>query len=941
VPTVREATLGGCVHGLVEVAVPTSETPRLVRMFVSHTSDMATFPEGRSFVQAVLDAAGRAGLVAVDMRYFAARDGQPAAYCRERVRDCEIYVAVIGFRYGSMVPGETVSYTELEFNEATAIGKPRLIFVLDETADIPVEMADTSPEAVEGFRRRLRAAGLIVRTFTTDADLELEVFHALVEAVDTRGSRLIRQLPPDVSAFTGRSTELAELDGMHDAVGQVSSTVAICAVSGTAGVGKTALAVHWAHEVADRFPDGQLYVDLRGCDADQPMLAGDALAMFLRALGVDGADIPYEVAERATRYRTLLAGRRMLVVLDNATSPEHVRMLLPGSPSCMAVVTSRDSLAALVARHGAQRIELDLLPLDDAVALLRTLIGGRVDIDLDAAATLARQCARLPLALRVAAELASARPITPLAELVEDLTDEQRRLDLLGAGGDFRTAARAVFSWSYRNLSADVARLFRLIGQHPGPDLEPNAIAAFTHSTVEQAKYSIDVLTRAHLFQRIGVGRYAMHDLLRAYAAGLAATLDNEHERRTALTRLFDHYLATAATAMNALYPAEKHRRPHIRQADMTDPPPTDPVTALAWLEAERPNLVALCAHMATYGWPSHATRLAATLFRHLNVGGHYSDALTIHTHAQNSAAYIGDRGAEAHALTNLGLVHLRQGRHGHAADHFEQALTHFRETNDTAGEARALGNLGLIHFRQGRYAQAVDHYRQALTLFREGGDQVNEARALGELGVVYGRQGHYAPATTHLRQGLALFRMIGDATGEATTLADLGVAHLRQGYYTQAANHLLEGLILFRETGDRFGQAHALTDLGVVHRRQGHYTQAADHHQQALTLFRETGDRAGAAKAFNNLGETLHAAQQSDEARGHHAAALTLAIQTGDRYEQARAHHGLAHTQDTTREHDQAHYHWQHALTLYTDLVVPDADDVRASLTTLNRRRY
>jgi hypothetical protein len=377
-----------------------------------------------------------------------------------------------------------------------------------------------------------------------------------------------RQLPSDVPAFTGRAAELADigrrLTGAAD--GEEGTTATIFTVSGTAGVGKTALAVHWAHQAARQFPDGQLFVNLRGYDPGQPMTAADALAGFLHALGVPGQDMPLEESDRAAHYRSLLAGRRMLVVLDNAGDVEQVRPLLPGSPRCAVFVTSRDSLAGLVARDGAQRIDLDLLPQKDAVGLLRTLIGARVDADPEAAAALASRCSRLPLALRVAAELAAARPATSLTDLAGELADQGQRLDVLEADGDPRTAVRAVFSWSYQHLDPAAARMFRLAALHPGPDLDSCAAAALTLSGASQARKLLDQLTRVHLIQPAGPGRYGLHDLLRAYAAEQAAA-DGEEERRAALTRLFDHYLHTAAVAMDTVFPAERHRRPRVAPA--------------------------------------------------------------------------------------------------------------------------------------------------------------------------------------------------------------------------------------------------------------------------------------------------------------------------------------------------------------------------------------
>jgi len=701
------------------------------------------------------------------------------------------------------------------------------------------------------------------------------------------------QLPGDVDAFTGRADELAELDRLLAATtGQpgrgsrpatASAAVVIAAVSGTAGVGKTALAVHWARRVAGAFPDGQLYVNLRGYDPEQPVSPGDALAGFLRALGVAGQDIPPEVDERAAAYRSALSGRRMLLVLDNAATVEQVRPLLPGSASCMAVVTSRDSLAGLVARHGARRMDLDTLPLADAVALLRELIGGRAGAEPGATVTLARQCARLPLALRVAAELAAASPESLLRDLAGELADEQRRLDLLDAGGDARTAVRGVFSWSYRHLPAGAARAFRLLGLHPGPDLDAYAAAALTAATLEQARDFLGLLTRAHLLQSARPGRYGMHDLLHAYAGQLAAA-DSAGERQAALTRLFDHYLATVVTAMDTLFPAEQHYRPRVPATGTPAPPLADPADARAWLDTERATVLEVAAHAAAHGLPGYTTRLAATVYRYLETGGHYPDAVIIHTHARSAARGAGDRAAEATALTNLGIVSWRQGRYKQAADHHKQALAASREIGDRRGAAIALSNLGIVYERQGRYEQAADCYSPALALSRETGDRTGEARAVGNLGSVA----------------------------------------VRQGRYEQAADCYSRALALFRETGDRAGEASALPDLGVAYQRQGRYEQAADCYSRALALFRETGDRSGEAEALNGVGEMLHSIGSPDQARANHAAALTMASQTGDKHEQARAHNGLAAAHQATGDAGLADYHQRRALDIHTSLVPP-----------------
>jgi tetratricopeptide (TPR) repeat protein/transcriptional regulator with XRE-family HTH domain len=727
------------------------------------------------------------------------------------------------------------------------------------------------------------------------------------------------QLPADVAGFTGRGAELARLDTLLTATAGAggSTAVVISAVSGTAGVGKTALAIHWAHRVADRFPDGQLYVNLRGYDPDQPMNPADALARFLAALGVAGPDIPLDADERAACYRTQVAGRRMLIVLDNAATVEQVRPLLPGTAACAVVVTSRDSLAGLVAVNGAHRLDLDLLALADAIALLRQLIGARVEAEPDAVAALAALCGRLPLALRLAAELAH----------------QQRRLELLEAGDDPRAAVRSVFSWSVRNLPPEAARTFTLLGLHPGLDLDAYAAAALTDTTLAQARKTLDQLARAHLIHPTTGGRYGMHDLLRAYAARLAAEQDSTGRGRAPLGRLFDYYLAAAAAAMNRLHPAEGRHRPRIPPPATPAPALADPDTARKWLDIELPSLVAVATHTATNGWPAHTVGLSATLYRYLN-NGHSIDALAIYGHARDAARQAGDRAGEAQALVGLGLVHLRQGRHEQASEHLQRALTLFGEAGDPIGQARALNCLGLGERRLCRYGPAAEHHRHALALFRQAGDPVGEAGSLINLGNVERRLGHYGPAAEHHRQALALFRQAGDQAGEAIALANLGDDEMRLGRYRLAAEHLEHALALVEQLGNRDGEAWALSLLGTIQTSLGRPEQATQRHQRALAIFRDIGDHNGEACALNGLGEAARTAGHSTEAIAHHTAALGTAADFGARDEQARAHTGLGHAHRSLGEIDRASEHYEHALALHADLDMPDTDDLRAHLT-------
>jgi len=805
----------------------------------------------------------------------------------------------------------------------------------------------------------------------TDPGPELQGLHRQILRADQSlavaprpASRLAvpvpRELPADVAAFTGRTAELAQLDRiltgpaavagadtgartspvgpfgqMAEAGvpgGQATAAV-ISAVSGTAGVGKTALAVHWAHQAATRFPDGQLYVNLRGYDPDRPMVAADALAGFLRALGVPGQDIPPGADERAARYRSLLAGQRMLIVLDNASQAEQVRPLLPGSATCAVVVTSRDSMAGLVARDGAARLDLSLLPAEEAVALLCELIGERARTDPRATVALAEHCCRLPLALRVAAELAVARPAVPLAQLAAELSDQERQLDLLDAAGDPRTAVRAVFSWSYQHLDANAGRAFRLLGLHPGPDFDPCAAAALTATTLDQAGQVLADLARAHLIESASPDRYRMHDLLRAYASELAGRHESGDASRAALTRLFDHYLHTAATAMDTLYPAERSRRPAVSPAVTPGPALTEQAQARAWLDGQRAVLISVAAHAAQQGWPGHATRLGLTVARHLEVGGYLAEAVILHGCVRAAARDTGDRAAEAIALANLGVVDGMQSRYDQAAAHFQQSLALSREIGDRSGQARALCCLGNIHASRGRYGQAASDYRQALALYREIGEQHGEARALDNLGMIDRFYGRYPRSLSHHRQALTLFRKIGDRQGEARAVFHLGATYRRQGRLDVAATHLRASLARSREVGDPDGEALSLSELGVVEAAQGRHQQAAEHHNQALDLWRQIGNRSGEAIGLNGLGEVLLASNQPSDACLQHTAALAISTNIADKWEQARAHKGLGQAHRATGDAEQARWHWQQALSLFTELGAPEADQVRAHL--------
>jgi tetratricopeptide (TPR) repeat protein/transcriptional regulator with XRE-family HTH domain len=795
-------------------------------------------------------------------------------------------------------------------------------------------------EAGRGRRPRLASVRLLAEAFDLHG-AEREHFQQLASGSDdptsdpTSHAPAARpaQLPADVAAFTGRRAELAWLDGAltGDVDPNDGTAVVISAVSGTAGVGKTALAVRWAHGNGSRFPDGQLYVDLRGYDPDRPLTATEALVRFVTSLGVPSRDAPIELDALASTYRTLVAGRRILILLDNAAGVEQVRPLLPGTPSCAVVVTSRDSLSGLVARHGARRLDLDLLPADDAILLLRRLIGARVEADPAAADLLAAQCARLPLALRVAAELAISRPSMPLADLAAELADHRRRLNLLDGGGDPRAAVAAVFSWSVRQLPPDTARAFALLGLHPGPDFDAYATAALANNAVEPARRHLEVLARAHLVHQTTTGRYGMHDLLRAYAGQLVGA-ESDGYRRLASGRLFDHYLGTAAAAMDALYPAERHRRPRVDPPGTPIPDVSSPAAARQWLDGELPCLVSTTAYTAAHGWREHCVRLSTTLFRYL-AGGHFTDALAIFGHGRDAARETGDPVGEAEALFGLGTVHARLGNYELATDHLHRALELFRRSGHPVGQARTLGNLGAVAQRLDEFAQAIDYHEQALALFRQTGDEVGAGRALNNVGEIKARMGRYEAAVEHHREALELHSRTGERAGQAAALTNLGEVAARTGRHEAAIEHHKQALAVYRSLGHRSGEAWALDSIGTVYTSCGQPARASGYHQRALRLFRDIGEQDGEMWALNGLGEAACAAGRVTDALAHHAAAEAIAVRTGTRWHEARAHAGLGRACDALGDGARARQHHERALALYTELSAPEAEDVRARL--------
>lgn len=742
------------------------------------------------------------------------------------------------------------------------------------------------------------------------------------------------QLPIDVDGFTGRADALQRLNALLSVASadQAQREVVVMMICGTAGVGKTALAVHWAHQVADEFPDGQLYVNLRGYDPDQPMRPADALARFLAALGVPEREIPMDIDERAARYRSELAGRHMLIVLDNAGSAAQVRPLLPGGGSSLVVVTSRDSLAGLVAVHGAQQVGLELLSANKAVDLLHRLIGDRVAAEPAAAAELAEQCARLPLALRVAAVLAVSRPGSSLAEVVAELADRQERLELLDAGGDPYAAVHAVLSWSVQHLPRQVARVFRRLGLHPGPDLDVYVTAALTGLEPNASRRVLETLVSAHLLHRTGPGRYGMHDLLRAYAAQLTAVEDTEQERDASKDRLFDYYQAAALSAMDAHYPAEVLHRPDAVTSGVPIPDLTRPDAARSWLEAERYCVIAIAEHSAEHQRADYVVGLARILHRYLG-DSHLADLVIINGHALRAAERAGDHTGQAYALRQLSVGYMRMSQYETATGHLQRALALFHQVGDVAEQAFTLSAWGMLNGRLGNFQDALDNHREAIVLFRRVGERLGEAFTLTNLGIVEERLGNYIRAAELQRQALVIVRELGARNCEALTLNNLANAELELKREPLAMEHVHQSLAIIEELGSPMVKAHTLDTLGTLYLRQGEPGPAGECFQQAIDYFRQTGERSALACSVNGLGEVARVTGDPAAALSFHTAGLDIATRSGYRHQQARAHAGIGDVHRVTGDVARARTSFEHAYAIYTELGMPDAEDVRARM--------
>jgi tetratricopeptide (TPR) repeat protein len=648
------------------------------------------------------------------------------------------------------------------------------------------------------------------------------------------------QLPPAIPGFSGRAGALAELEA---ALSDGRAAVIITAIGGMAGVGKTALAVYFAHQMAARFPDGQLYVNLRGFGpSGLPVAPGAAVRGFLDALQVPTARIPADLDAQAGLYRSLLAGKRMLVVADNARDAGQARPLLPGTPGCLVLVTSRSQLTSLVAADGAHLIDLDVFTAAEARELLTARLGpGRVAAEPQAATEIIDRCGRLPLALAIVAARATAHPAFPLSDLAAELRGDH----LDGFAGEVDSAAdlRAVFSWSYRALTPEAARLFRLLSLHAGPDTSAAAAASLAAQPLPDVRQLLAELADAHLIGEHRPGRYALHDLLRAYAHGLALAEDPPDQRHAAAGRVLEHYLHTA------------------RFADMQLNPTRDPITLtpprpgvspekldghqqmLAWFTAEHAVLLAAVVQAAEIGLDACTWQLAWVLWPFLDRRGHWHDQAAVQLTALIAARRLGDPNAQAHAHRFLAEADSRLRRFDDADAHLLAALDLYRQAGDQAGQAHSLLSLALAFERRDRCAEALDPARQAIDLYRAAGNRRGQALALNAAGWFLCRLGGHQQAFALCQQAMDLLEELGDQHGLAGTWDSIGYIRHHLGHYAEARNCYQQALALFQAIGDLSGEAGTLTRLGDTCKAVGDPGAARAAWRQALAILDDLDD--------------------------------------------------------------------------------------------------
>jgi tetratricopeptide (TPR) repeat protein len=782
----------------------------------------------------------------------------------------------------------------------------------------------------------------------------------------TTGSTVPAQLPPDTPAFTGREAELARIAAAADA----SGPTVICAISGMPGVGKTALAVHGAHQLASRFPDGQLFLDLHAhTPGQEPAAPAGALAALLTADGVDSRQLPDTVDGRATLWRHRLAGRRVLLVIDNAADSDQVAPLLPGHGGCLVLVTSRKHLADLPGR--VVTVALPVLTSRHAREMFRTIAPHAVSDPSSDVDELLSLTGGLPLAISLLARVYTRHRAWALADLLSET-----RARLLGIAAESATIA-AAFDLSYRHLSAGHQRTFRLLGLHPGPHVDAHAASTLAGLPLAEAIEHLDALHGDNLLTEVSYRRYTMHDLIRQYARALADA-DPAETRRAAVDRLLDYYQlgGALAEAQLSLYPRAASTAPGT--AGVEAPGITTATRALAWLRTERANLLA---GLAVTGDPRRVVALSAGLASLLRLDGPWAEARATHHAAAEVAGRAGDRLGRANALVDLGDLLCRMGDHAHALPALREAVNLAREVGDRAALGRALNNLGIVLYVTADYADAAESLREALGLGRQLGDRLAVATTLANLGNVRRLTGDYQGAAEAQQQALSLYREMSNPQGEATALANLGNVLRLTGDYRGAAEAQQQAFRLYRELGNRQGQANALIYLGevqqatgdlasageafdramvmyhdmgdriglaraltcgaIVWRHSGDHDRAGQALHQALQVYRDLGDRGGEVETINEIGTLCRIRGDLAESRTRHRQAMELARDIGSEWDEAHALAGLGRVALAEGDLEHGTDLLRDALSLFRRLGTAEADEVSVELGALPTRDH
>ncbi|MDG4796292.1 tetratricopeptide repeat protein [Micromonospora sp. WMMD1082] len=762
-------------------------------------------------------------------------------------------------------------------------------------------------------------------------------------------------LPRDTAALTGRSRELRDLIDRVTKLDGDTGTIPIHAIDGMPGVGKSALAIRAGHLLARRFPDGQFFIDLHAHSSGRgPVRPADALFGLLAADGVDAGQIPGDVDARAALWRGRMAGKRTLVIFDNAAGREQVEALLPGAANCLVLITSRRRLTGLSARHAAVTLALGTLSPEHAAELFATRASRSIaGAEATSIHELVSLCGNLPLAICLLAAKLRPEPQWQVADLVQEMMDANHRLSHMQAE-DIGVAA--AFDLSYRRLPPSLRRFFRRLGLHPGTELDRYAAAALDAISPARAQRQLDALYHDHLIDQPTRGRYRSHDLIREFAQD-RVDHDSTPDNTEAITRMLNYYQYAAYTANRQL------SQPGRRSSDAPAPAPAALPSlhtrheALAWMNAELGNLFACVTVLSVGQQTQRIIAVAASAATYLRNSGPWDHAISLHRAAATAARRTGNRKAHAHCLRELGTIHRltgnyesasatlhhaldlyhhlnhprdiadtltqlaglrrRTGDHPGAIYDLEQALILYEDLDDLHGQANALNEIGVVHHQAENHHAGIQAQRRALTIFRELGDRQGEADALNQLGGARQVACEYRPAIEAHQQALDIYRDLGDRHGQARALNYLGAALCETGEYSAAENALTRALIIHQDLGYRLGQANALNYLGTVRSANGEYSSAERSLTQALTLYRDLGYPAGQADALNQLGAIKRLTGQHQAAAATHDEALTIVRQLEDPLGQAQVHNQLGQLLLVQNQPSRALDHHQRALHL------------------------